>query len=319
MSIVKELNRIAVGRSLPSLSEASEGVAEAKAFHHGTVRSWKRGNVMKGGTTWSRLGRDKVAPLASKGPEVQQSTLGGNTYVGGEQVPVSEMLARIAVRLLGETVGYSPELVKVLTSLTSKSGTASGLLAGVKPNAYQLQNFIKKYPALKPFAGELSGTEVYTKPRSNAPPFVLEIDGLPRIETEAGGSAEDAWKELLLKVRQGVYNHGLKHPKVKAEAHPDLPFASTRDAYGSRGFGYKDGSVLDRLSEKQLTDPEANLKNKGLLKDLRLGWKFAQGDLDSSVRVKSYMEPDDYKFLLYADVLVGDELVIALGTSSKHW
>jgi hypothetical protein len=48
------------------------------------------------------LGRDKVAPLASKVPEVQQSTLGGNTYVGGEQVPVSEMLARIAARLTEE-------------------------------------------------------------------------------------------------------------------------------------------------------------------------------------------------------------------------
>ena len=55
---------------------------EAKAFFAGTVRSWKRGQHRKTeGGGWQRMKTDRPAPLASKVPEVQQSTLGGNTYV----------------------------------------------------------------------------------------------------------------------------------------------------------------------------------------------------------------------------------------------
>jgi hypothetical protein len=77
-------------------------LGEAKAFPHGTVRSWKRGTVMKGGTAWSRLNRDKPMPLASKVPEVQQSPFGGNAYAAAApafSASVSEALAEIVDQL----------------------------------------------------------------------------------------------------------------------------------------------------------------------------------------------------------------------------
>ena len=60
-----------------------ELLGEAKAFAHGTVRQWQRGNVMKHGTEWMRLAKDKPAPLLPVAA-VAATSLGGNPYMDAE-------------------------------------------------------------------------------------------------------------------------------------------------------------------------------------------------------------------------------------------
>lgn len=74
---------------------------EAKAFQHGTVRSWKRGTMMKSDKVWQRLPQGKAPKTIPPAPMPVQSTLGGNSYVSGDAT-VSEMLAQIAARLVEE-------------------------------------------------------------------------------------------------------------------------------------------------------------------------------------------------------------------------
>lgn len=71
----------------------------AKPFHHGTVRSWKRGNVLKQDRAWLRLAREKLRPEQPK-PEVVPTSLGGDPY-GRETAhqPLSDTLAAIADRV----------------------------------------------------------------------------------------------------------------------------------------------------------------------------------------------------------------------------
>jgi hypothetical protein len=80
----------------------SESVEEAKAFHQGTVRSWKRGTMLKGNSAWSRLPQGKPSKTIPPAPMPMQSTLGGNSYVDDSGAPVSEMLSQIVAAMLEE-------------------------------------------------------------------------------------------------------------------------------------------------------------------------------------------------------------------------
>lgn len=101
-----------------------QDIEEAKAFFAGTVRSWKRGQhrKMEGGG-WQRMKMGRPAPLASKVPEVQQSTLGGNTYVSPASPAVSEQLE--ALRSLLDEKIQSPSNPKGRAAYTKSLGAWS--------------------------------------------------------------------------------------------------------------------------------------------------------------------------------------------------
>lgn len=87
-----------------------------KPFHHGTVRSWKRGTVMKHGSAWNKLGRDRTSP-SQPVPSAELSTLGGNTYL--EAPKTSDTLAAIAQKM---GVGESVELAEKIAVPSTPKG-----------------------------------------------------------------------------------------------------------------------------------------------------------------------------------------------------
>lgn len=106
-----------------------------KAFSHGTVRTWKRGNVMKHGAAWTKLAKDKPAPLQPV-PVVAASSMGGNAY-GTAQAFTPEMNATLESisRRLDEKI-QSPSSPKgraaYTKSLTSWSKAASKVAQSYK-------------------------------------------------------------------------------------------------------------------------------------------------------------------------------------------
>ena len=111
-----------------------------KPFAHGTVRSWKRGNVMKHGTAWSKLARERSAPLQPVAA-VAATSLGGDAYGMAQPFTptMSDTLGAIASKL-GE--GRQPSIEEddkehIVNALLA--GYAATGIEGLKGAAYSLE------------------------------------------------------------------------------------------------------------------------------------------------------------------------------------
>lgn len=98
-----------------------------KAFAHGTVRSWKRGNVMKHGSEWAKLARERIAPVQPIAV-VAPTTLGGDAY--GAATPftaeMSSTLNTLAAKLGESDVSDELELLaEKIQSPSSPKGRAA--------------------------------------------------------------------------------------------------------------------------------------------------------------------------------------------------
>ena len=87
-----------------------------KPFAHGTVRSWKRGNVMKHGAAWTKLARERIAPVQPVAA-VAPTSFGGDPYAGAAPFTpeMSGTLGAIVSKLgeegempIGEAGAYRP-------------------------------------------------------------------------------------------------------------------------------------------------------------------------------------------------------------------
>jgi len=112
----------------------------AKPFAHGTVRSWKRGNVMKHDRTWTKLARDRAAPLQPVAA-VAATTMGGDPYGAAQPFTptMSSTLDAIASKL-GE--GRQPSVEEddkehIVNALLA--GYEANGIAGLKGAAYSLE------------------------------------------------------------------------------------------------------------------------------------------------------------------------------------
>lgn len=116
-----------------------------KPFAHGTVRSWKRGNVMKHGAAWTKLARERIAPVQPVAA-VAPTSFGGDPYAGAAPFTpeMSGTLGAIASKL-GE--GRKPSVEE-----DDKEHIVNALLAGYDDNgieglktaAYKLEPKVSK-------------------------------------------------------------------------------------------------------------------------------------------------------------------------------
>lgn len=126
-----------------------------KPFAHGTVRSWKRGNVMKHGAAWTKLARERIAPVQPVAA-VAPTSFGGDPYAGAAPFTpeMSGTLGAIASKL-GEgrkslvksvwdyvDTDDGDEKTRIIKSLLA--GYKDDGIEGMKSAAYRLEPQVSK-------------------------------------------------------------------------------------------------------------------------------------------------------------------------------